>query len=155
MDREAWCAAIHNISSVQFSLVILSCPTLCDPMNGAHQASLSITNYRSPPKPMSIESVMSSNHLILCRAFSSCPQSFPESRSFQMSQLYPSGSQSIGVSASTSVLPANIQSSFPLGLTGLISLQSNRLSRVFSNTIQKHQFFDAQPSLRSTSHTCT
>ena len=74
--------------------------------------------------------------------FSSCPQSFPASGSFQMNQLFTSGDQRIGVSASTSVLPMNIQDWFPLGLTGLISLQSKGLSRVFSNTtVQKHQFF--------------
>ena len=77
--------------------------------------------------------------------FSSCLQSFPESGSFQMSQFFPSGGQSIGVSASASVLPMNIQNWFPLGLTGLISSQFKGLSRVFSNTtVQKHQFFGAQ-----------
>ena len=80
--------------------------------------------------------------------FSSCPQSFPVSRSFQMNQLFASGSQSIGVSASTSVLPINTQDWSPLGWTGWISLQSKGLSRVFSNTkVQKHQFFSAQLSL--------
>ena len=79
--------------------------------------------------------------------FSSCLQSFPASGSFQMSRLFPSGSQSIGVSASTSVLPMNIQDWFPLGWTGWISLQSKELSRVFSNTtVQKHQFFIVQLS---------
>ena len=74
--------------------------------------------------------------------FSSCPQSFPASRSFQMSQLCSSGGQNIGVSASALVLPMNIQDWFPLELTGWISLQSKWLSRVFYNpTVQKHQFF--------------
>ena len=83
--------------------------------------------------------------------FSSCPQSFPESGSFQMSQLFTSGGQSI--EASASVFPMNIQGWFPLGLTGLISLQSKGLSRVFSNTtVQKHQFFGTQPSSWSSSH---
>ena len=79
--------------------------------------------------------------------FSSCPQSFPASESsFPMSQLFASGGKSIGVSASASVLPMNIQDWFPLGLTGWISLQFKGLSRVFSNTtVQKHQFFSAQP----------
>ena len=82
--------------------------------------------------------------------FSSCPQSLPASGSFPVSQLFALGGQSIGVSASTSVLPMNIQGLFPLGLTGLISLQSKGLSRVFSSTaIQRHQFFSAQPSLWS------
>ena len=79
--------------------------------------------------------------------FSSCLQSFPASGSFPMSQLLTSGGQSIGVSASTSVLPMNIQDRFPLSWTGWISLQSKGLSRVFSNTtVQKHQFFGAQLS---------
>ena len=80
--------------------------------------------------------------------FFSCLQSFPASGSFQMSQFFASGGQSIGVSASTSVLPMNIQNWFPLGWTGWISLQSKGLSKVFSNTtVQKHQFFSAQLSL--------
>ena len=79
--------------------------------------------------------------------FSSCPQSFPASGSFQMSQLFTSGEQSFGVSASTSVLPMNTQD-WSLGWTGWISLQSKGLSRVFSNTtVQKHQFFSIQLSL--------
>ena len=77
--------------------------------------------------------------------FSSCPHSFPSSRSFQMSQLFPSHGQSIGLSASTSVLPVNTQDWSPLGWTGWISLQSKGLSRVFTNTtVQKHQFSSAQ-----------
>ena len=80
--------------------------------------------------------------------FSSCPLSFPASGSFQMSQLFASGGQSIGVSASTSVLPMNTQDWSPLGWIGKISLQSKGLSRVFSNTtVQKHQFFSTQLSL--------
>ena len=85
--------------------------------------------------------------------FSSCLQSFPESGSFLMNQVFASGGQSIGTSALTSVLPMNIQDWFPLGLTGWISLQSKGLSRVFSNTtVQKHQFFGTQPSLWSNSY---
>ena len=96
----------------------------------------------------SIKSVMKSNHLILCLPLSSCLQSFPPSGFFQMSQFFASGGQSIGVSASASVLPMNIQNWFPLGLTGLISLQSKGLSRAFSyTTVQKHKFFSAQLSL--------
>ena len=80
--------------------------------------------------------------------FFSCPQSFPASGSFPMSQLFVSGGQSIGVSASASVLPMNTQDWFPLGWTAWISLQSKGLSRVFSNTtVQKHQLFCAQLSL--------
>ena len=85
--------------------------------------------------------------------FSSCPQSFPALGSFPMSQLFASGGQSIGVSASTSVLPMNTQDWSPLGWTGWISLQSKGPSRVFSNTtVQKHQFFGAQLSSQSNSH---
>ena len=83
--------------------------------------------------------------------FSFCPQSFPASQSFPMSWLFTSGGPSIGALAS--VFPMNIQGLFPLGLTGLISLQSKRLSRVFwSIIIWKHQFFGSQPSLWSSSH---
>ena len=93
-----------------------------------------------------------SNHLSSIVPFSSCLQSFPASGSFPVSQLFKSAGQSIGTSASASVLPMNIQGWFPLGLTGLIS-QSKGLSRVFSSTIvQKHQFFGLQPSLWSSSH---
>ena len=88
--------------------------------------------------------------------FSSCPQSFPASGSFPMSQLFASGGQNSGVSASVSVLPMYIQDWFPSGWTGWISLQSKGLSRVFSNTtVQKHQFFSTQISLYSNSHTHT
>ena len=88
--------------------------------------------------------------------FSFCLQSFSGSESFPKSLLFASGGQSIGASASVSVIPMNIQGSFPFGLTGLISLQSKGLSRVFSNTtIKKHQFFSAQPSLWSNSHIYT
>ena len=83
----------------------------------------------------------------------SCPRSFPASGSFPMSQLFAWGGQSIGVSASASVLPKNNQDWSPLGWTGWISLQSKGLSRVFSNTtVQKHQFFSTQPSSQSNSH---
>ena len=113
----------------------------------AHQASLSITNSRSLLKLMSIESVMPSKISSSVIALASCLQSFPASGSFLMSQFFTSGGQSIGVSASASVLAMNIQAWFPLGLTGWISLQSKGLSRVFSNTtVQKHQFFNAQLS---------
>ena len=88
--------------------------------------------------------------------FFSCPQSSPPSESFPMSWHFTSGGQSIGASASASVLPMNIQGWIPLGLTGFISLLSKGLSRVFSSTtVQKHQFSGAQPSLWSNSHICT
>ena len=85
--------------------------------------------------------------------FSSCPQSLQASGSFPMSQLFTGGGQSIGVSASTSVLPMNTQDLSPLGWTGCISLQSKGLSRVFSNTtVQQHQFFSTQLSSQSNPH---
>ena len=118
------------------------------PWTAACQASLSFTSSWSLLKLMSIESVMPSSHLILCRPLLLLPSIFPASGSFQMSQLFASGGQSIGVSASATVLPMNIQDLFPLGWTEWISLQSKGLSRVFSNTtVQKHQFFGTQFSL--------
>ena len=118
------------------------------PWTAACQASLSITNSWNLLKLMSIEWVMPSNHFILCYSLLLLPSIFPSNRVFKMSQFFTSGGQSIGVSASESVLPMNIQDWFPLGWTGLISLQSKRLVRVFSNTtVQKHQFFGAQLSL--------
>ena len=91
---------------------------------------------------MSIESVMPSNHLILCCSFSFCLQSFPAAGSFPTSQVFVWVGQNTRTSASASVLPVNIQGWFPLGLTGLISLLSKGLLRVFSSTtIRKHQFF--------------
>ena len=85
---------------------------------------------------------MPSNHLTLCCPFSSCPQYFLASGSFLKSQLFASGGQSIGASASASVLPVNIQGWFPLELSGLISFQSKGLSRIFSSiAIPKYQFF--------------
>ena len=138
-DKECIYVSIYSQS---VSSVAQSCPALCNPMEAACQASLSITNSWSPHKPMSIESVTPSNHLI---PFSSCPQSFPALGSFQMSQLFTSCGQNIGVSASTSVLPLNTQDLSPLGWTGWISLQSKGLLKVFSNTtVQKHQFFGTQ-----------
>ena len=123
------------------------------PWTVAHQASLSIINSQSLLKFMSIELVMPSNHLTLCHPLSSHLQSFPASGSIQMSQFFAAGGQSIGVSASTSVLPVKTQDWSPLGWTSWISLQSNGLSRVISNTtVQKHQFFDVQLSLLSSSH---
>ena len=134
-----------GFSSVQ----LLSCVWLfATSWTAACQASLSFIISWSLLKFTSIESVMPSNHLILSSVipFSSCLQSFPASGSFPMRQLFPSGGQSIGASASKSVLPMNIQGWCPLWLTGLISLLSKGLSGVFcSTTVQKHQFFGAQP----------
>ena len=130
----------HLLSCVQ--LFVTSWTEAC-------QACLTITDSRSLLKIMSIESVMPSSVV----PFSSCLQSFPPSGTFQMSQLFSSGGQSIGVSASASVLPVNIQDWFPLGWTGWISLQSSGFSRVFANTtVKKNQFFSTQLSLWSNSH---
>ena len=134
---------------VQLSSVAQSCPT---PWTAARQASLSITTSWSLLKLMSIESVMPSNHLILCHPL----QCFPESGSFLVIQFFASGGQSIGASVLASVLPMNTQDWSPLGWTGWISLQSKGLTRVFSNTtVQKHQFFGAHSSLWSNSHVHT
>ena len=127
------------------------------PWTAAHQASLSITNSQSPTKPMSIESVMPSNHLILCHPLLLLPSIFPTQHQ-GLFQWVSSSHQvaNTGVSASTSVLPVNTQEWSPLGWTGWISLQSKGLSRVFSNiTVQKHQFFGTQLCLESNSHTHT
>ena len=118
------------------------------PWTAARQASLSINNFWSLPQLMSIESVMPSNHFILCRPLLLLPSIFPSIRVFTMSQLFAWGGQSIGVSASASVLQMNTKDWSPLGWAGWISLQSKGLSSVFSNTtVQKHQFFSTQFSL--------
>ena len=123
------------------------------PQTAAQQASLSLTISQSLLQLIFIKSVMPSNHLVLCCPFSSCLQSFSASGAFLMSQLFASGGQSIGSSASVLVLWMYIQGWFPLDLTGWISLQDKGLSRVFSNpTVQKHQFFSTQSSLCSSSH---
>ena len=135
------------LSSVQFSCSVVS--------NSLQPHDL---QHARPPCPSPTAGVYP-NSCPLCRwchttisyfvfPFSSCLQSFPASGAFQMSQFLTSGGQSIGVTASTSVLPVNTQDWSPLGWTGWISLQSEGLSRVFSNTtVQKHQFFCAQLSL--------
>jgi len=114
----------------------LSCVQLfATPWTAAHQASLSITNYRSMLKLMSIESVMPSNHLILCCSLLLLlPSVLPSIRIFSSESVLHISGQSIRVSASASVLPMNIQDWFPLGWLGWISLQSKGLSRVSSNT---------------------
>ena len=136
---------IHtSFSSVQFSCSVISnslwpqkarplCPS---PTPGVYPNSCSLSLWYYPTISFSVN------------PFSSCLQSRLASESFQMSQLFALGGKSIEVSASTSVLPMNIQDWFPLGWTGWINLQSKGLSRIFSNTtIQKHQFFCAQLSL--------
>ena len=119
----------------------------------AHQASLSITNSWSSPKLMCIESGMQSSHLILGHPLLLLPPILPASGSFPMSQLFTWGGQSTGVSVLASLLPKITRDWSPLEWTGWISLQSKGLWRVFSNTtVQKHQFFDAQPSSQSNSN---
>ena len=133
-------AVVHSLSRVQL---------FATPWTAACQASLSSIS-RSLLKFMSIESVTISSSVI---HFSSCLQSFLASVSFPMSQLFASGGQRFGASASALVLLMNIQDWFPLGLTSLTSLLSKGLSRVFSSTtVQKHQFFGTQPSWWSNSH---
>ena len=125
------------------------CLTLCSPMDAARQASLTFIIFQSLLKLMSIESVIHPSHPVV--PFSSCLQSCPASRSFPISQLFVSGGQSTGASAS--ILPMSIHDWFPLGWTRLISVLSKGLSRVFSNTtVQKHQFFSVQPYLWPNSH---
>ena len=142
----------HQFSSVQFS-----CSVVSDSLR-PHESQ-----HTRPPCPSPTPGVYSNSRPLTHRChptisssvvpFSFCPQSFPAPESFQMSQLFASGGQSIGVSASTSVLPMNTQDWSALGWTGWISLQSKGLSRVLSNTtVQKHQFFGAQLSLQSNSH---
>ena len=138
--------------TLQFSSIAQSCLTLCDPMDCStpglpvHHQLLESTQTHVHW----VSDAIQPSHLIIWWdvPFSSCPQSFPVSESFQMSQPIASGGQSIGVSASTSVLPMNTQDWSCLGWTGWISLQSKGLSKVFSNTtVQKHQFFGTQLSL--------
>ena len=127
--------------------------TSLTPWTEARQASLSTTIPWNLLKLMSIKSVMPSSHLIHCYPLFFLPLSFPVSGSFPMSQFLTSGGQSIRASVSASLPLMNIQDWFPLGLTGLISLLSKGLSRVFSSTTAlKHQFFGAQLSLWSNSH---
>ena len=134
-----------QFSSVQsFSHVWL----FATPWTAAHQPSLSITNSWSLLKLMSIKSVMPSNHLILCCPLLLLPSIFLSIRVFPSESVLHIRWPNIGVSASASVLPMNVQDWFPLGWTGWITLQSKGLSRVFSNTtVQKLQFFGAQLSL--------
>ena len=133
---------------VELRSVVHSCLTLCNPMDCSTPGFVSFTISQNLLKLMSIESMMPSNYLVLCYPFSSCLQSFLASGSFPMSQFFTSSGQSIGVSASASVLPMNIQDWFPLGLHGWISLQFKGLSRVFSSTTsQKHEFLSTQPFL--------
>ena len=126
---------IHPVDSLWFHEPQHARPPCPSPTPGVHPNSCPLNWWCHPTISSSVI------------PFSSCPQSFPASRSFQVSQFFTSGGQSIGVSASTSVLLMNTQD-WSLGWTGWTSLQSKGLSRAFSNTIvQKHQFFSAQLSL--------
>ena len=138
-NLKKWLVVVQSLSPVQLFV---------NWWTAAHQASLSFTISQSCSNscPLSrwCHPTISSSVI----PFSSCLQSFPASRSFQMSQFFTSDGQSIGASALASVLPMNIQDWFPLGLTGLISLQSKGLWRLFFNTtVKKHQFFSVHPSL--------
>ena len=180
MDREAWRAVIHGVAkrrtrlsnwtelnwtevhgfifwafylvAVQFSSVVQSWLTLCNPMAfipgfPVHHQLLELTK-TCPLSPWCHPAISSS-----VVPFSSCPQSLPASESFPMSQLFTWGGQSTGASASVSFLPKKSQGWSSSEWTVWISLQSKGLSRVFSNTtVQKHQFFSAQPSSQSNSH---
>ena len=130
---------------LQFSCSVVS-DSLWPPWTAARQTPLSITNSRSLPKPVSIESVVPSNHLILCHPLLLLPSIFPSIRVFSYESALRIRWPSTGVSAS--VLPMNTQDWSPSGWTSWISLQSKGLSRAFSNTtVQKHQFFSPQLSL--------
>ena len=139
-----------RISSVQFSSVTQPCQTLCDPMN-CSTPGLPVHHQLPDSCPSSqwCHPAISSSVV----PFSSCLQFLPASGSFPMSQLFAWGGQSTGVSALASFLPKKSHGWSPLEWTGWISLQPKGLSRVFSNTtVQKHQFFGAQPSSQSNSH---
>ena len=146
-----------SLTVVLFSSVQVSCSVVSDslrshePQHTRPPCPLPTPRVHSNPCPLSwwCHPTISSSVI----PFSSCPQSFPASGSFPMSQLFASGGQSIGVSAPTSVLPRNTRDWPPLGWTGWISLLSKGLSRIFSNTaVQKHQFFGAQLSSQSNSY---
>ena len=141
---------VTNTCSVKFSSVAQSCPTLCDPMNRS-MPGLPVHHQLPEFTQTHIHRVgMPSSHFILCRPLLLLPPIPPSIRVCSNGQLFAWGGQSIGVSASASVLPMNTQDWSPLGWTGWISLQSKGLSRVFSNTtVQKHQFFGTQLSSQS------
>ena len=140
---------MYAFSSVQS----LSCVQLVTPWIAARQASLSVTNSRSLLKPMSIELVIPSSHLILCRPLLFLPPIPPSIRVFSNESTLCMRWQSTGVLALASFLPKKSQGWSPLGWTGWIFLQSKGLSRVFSNTtVQKHQLFSTQLSSQSNSH---
>ena len=137
-------SSVHSLSCVQL---------FATPWIAARQASSAVTNSRSLPKLMSIESVMPSNHLILCRPLLLLPSIFPSIRVFSNESVLHIKWPKYRSFISALVLPMNIQDWFPLGWTGWISLKSKGLSRVFSNTtVQRHQSVGTHPSLWSNSH---
>ena len=143
-----------NFRSVQFSSVTQSCLTLWDPMD-CSTPGFSVHHQLPELNQTHIHRISDAIQPFhpLSFPFFSCLQSFPASGSFPMSQIFASGGQSIGASASASILPLNIQDWFPLEWTCWISFQPERLSRAFSNiTVQKHEFFSTQLSLWSTSN---
>ena len=142
------------VFEVQSSVQLLSpVPLFVTPWTAAHQASLSITNSQSLLQLMSIESVTPSKHLILCHPFLLLPSIFSSIMVFPKKSTLRICWPKHWSFSSALVFPMNIQDWFPLGLTGLISLQSKGLSRVFSNTtFQKHRFFAVHHSLWASSH---
>ena len=145
---QAW-VTLFSVSSVQSLSRVRHFATL---WTAAHQAPCPSPTPRVYPNPCPLSRWCHPAISSSVFPFFSCLQSFPASGSFPRSQFFSPGGQSIGDSASASVLPMNIQDWFPLGWTGWISLQSKGLSRVFSNTtVQKHQFFGTQHSLESNS----
>ena len=141
-----------------FCSVARSCPTLCNPWTAARQASQSFPISQSWLKLMSIESVMPWNHLILCCPLLLCLQSFPTSGSFPVSQLFISGDQNIGASASAWVLLMNIQDWFPLRLTGLLLMSSQSLDPAtvqYSQDVSNHSFLEIDSNALGGSKTKT
>ena len=151
-DLTPWSAFLYSVVVQSLSHIRF----FVTPWTIEYQASLSITNSRSLLKLMSSESVMSSNHLILCHPLLLPPLIFPSIRVFSSESVGPIRWPKCWSSTSASVLPINIQERFPLGWTGLIFLLSKGLSRVFSSiTVQKHQFSGIQLSWWSKSNTWT
>ena len=141
------------ISSVQFSSVAQSCPTLCNPMNRSTPGLPVITNSRSSLRLTSIKSVMPSSHLILCRPLLLLPPIPPSIRVFSNESTLRTRWPKYWSFRFTIIPSKEIQGWSPSEWAGWISLQCKGLSRVFSNTtVQKHQFFGAQPSSQSNSH---
>ena len=146
LDGQTFAPGDQLVEELLFSVQLLSQIQLfATPWTAARQASLSFTNSQSLLKLMSIEMVISSNHLILFHPILPSPSIFPSIKVFPNESALRISGQSTGALVSASVLPMNIQGGFPLGWTGWISLLSKGLSRVFSNTtVRKHQFFSTQ-----------